>query len=116
MVIFEKDFQGKIVEKARGGEGSVVFRHIVQGDELPPNASLCTRIDFGPGDSVGYHIHENDSEIYIVIEGEFVVDDNNETSKVLRKGDVMITPKGKGHSIANQSDKAASIWAIVIDA
>ena len=115
MIIQQEDFIKKTVENARGGEGSVEFCHVVQGEDLPDNSSLCARVNLGPGDSVGYHIHEKDAEMYLVIEGELEADDNHEQVKTLRPGDVMITGGGKGHSLSNRTDKPAAIWAIIVE-
>jgi mannose-6-phosphate isomerase-like protein (cupin superfamily) len=53
-----------------------------------------------PGVSVGEHTHENDEEMYIILNGIGVMKIDGKDQNV-KDGDVCITRRGHSHSLAN---------------
>ena len=90
----------EIKESMRGGNGSVELIHVFKKEELKGNARLCARIILQPGCSIGLHEHVNEEEIYYIISGKGIVNDNGNTQEVL-PGDSVITGGGAFHSIEN---------------
>ncbi len=99
-------------EKMRGGEGSAHFTHIVDGDKIP-HARMMAEIVLQPGSSIGEHVHENETEYYIILRGTGTVTDNG-VSKTMNPGDVMITGGGASHSIMNTGSEDLVFHAIII--
>ena len=99
-------------EKMRDGNGKVVMRYAAEGVQ---NCSLCAMITMGPGDSIGKHDHTTNTEIYYILDGEFLADDNG-TMVTLHKGDTVVTGNGDFHSIKNATDKPATLLAVIVDA
>ncbi len=62
---------------------------------------------------VGYHIHEGDAEIYVMLEGEAEYDDNG-TVTTIHAGDITFTGPGEGHSIVNHKDEPVRFLAIIV--
>ena len=54
-----------------------------------------------PGDSVGYHQHVTNEDVYVIVSGEGVFKDKDGKDKPVKAGDVMIVRKGESHGIAN---------------
>jgi len=102
----------EIKEEMRGGKGSVELTHIFMQDELTGKARLCARIKLNPGCSIGLHVHENEEEIYYIIKGNGLVNDNGVESKVF-EGDSILTG-GASHSIENTGDEILEMIAIVL--
>lgn len=62
---------------------------------------------------VGYHVHEGDAEIYVMLEGEAEYNDNG-TVTTIKAGDITFTGPGEGHSITNHKDKPVRFMAIIV--
>ncbi|MCL2664399.1 MAG: cupin domain-containing protein [Defluviitaleaceae bacterium] len=102
-----------INENMRGGNGSVALKHIANKDELNEKGRLYSHILLAPGCSIGYHVHENETEIYYILFGKAAYDDNG-TAAELNAGDVTFTPSGEGHSIANAGEEDLELAALIL--
>ena len=85
-------------EHMRGGEGTVTLLHLQEGDALPPHCRLHAQITVPAGASIGYHVHENEMEVFHFLAGCGHVDDNG-TMVPVQAGDVIATPSGCGHAV-----------------
>lgn len=100
-------------EHMRDGNGTVKMTHFVNKEELYGKGRLFSRITLEPGCSIGWHIHETDSEIFFVERGRPVYNDGG-TEKEAAPGDVLICPAGTGHSIANPTDETVDVIAVIV--
>ena len=83
-------------EHMRGGAGAALLTPASK--ELPGNARLFSEIRLAPGASIGHHVHENETEMFLFLEGEGrVMDDDVEA--FVHPGDSMATFSGHGHSV-----------------
>lgn len=103
----------EIRENMRGGEGSVKICHHVNADELNDKGRLFATITLEKGCGIGYHIHDNDCEIFHIREGVAEYSDNGDV-KTVTEGDVLICNKGEGHSIKNAGDIPVVLTALII--
>ena len=100
-------------EKMRGGNGTVEITNFATPEELNNKGRLFANITLKPGCSIGYHVHEADSELFYLMKGEALYNDNG-VECTLTAGDVMICPAGTGHSIANNGEEDAEVIAIIV--
>ena len=101
-------------EHMRGGDGTVQITNLVlSNEELNNKGRLFARLTLNPGCSIGYHVHETDSEIFYITKGTGIYSDNGE-EKTVTAGDVTICPAGTGHSIANRSDEVLELTALIV--
>ena len=100
-------------EKMRDGNGIIHFLHYFTQDELKGDCRLCSKITIQPGDSIGYHEHHNEEELYIILKGTGLVDDAGKPTEVF-PGDVVLTRDGQGHSIKNSGDELLEFMAIIL--
>jgi quercetin dioxygenase-like cupin family protein len=103
----------EIKEQMRDGKGSVEITHILKQDELNGKARLVAKISLNPGCSIGWHEHVNEEEIYYVLKGKALVDDNGEKQE-LNPGDASLTMGGKCHSIENIGDEVLEFVAVIL--
>ncbi len=97
----------------RGGNGTVRIEHIwKKGDGLNANVRMYSKIILEPGTSIGYHVHENEEEIFFVVSGRAEADDNG-TKVILETGDSIVTRGGEGHAIACLGDETLVLLAII---
>lgn len=113
MVIKSHEMKGEKRHEMRGGTGTVDLLHIVEGQALPTKARLFSLVTLEKGCSIGAHAHEGETEIFYVLEGEGLIDDNGE-KKVFAKGDCNICGNGAYHAVSNENDEPLRFMAVII--
>ncbi len=97
----------------RGGDGQALIREVLDKGEYKGSARLVAEIILEPGCSIGKHLHDNEEEIFYIMDGTARYYDNGETV-TLNKGDSCICLGGQEHSIANREDKTLRIFAVIM--
>ena len=113
MVRKAADCSVELREHMREGDGVVQITNFVQKPELYDKGRLFGKITLEPGCSIGYHVHEKDSELFYILKGTAEYNDNGVMTTV-SAGDVAITPMGGGHSIANHSGETVELIALIV--
>lgn len=62
------------------------------------------------GDKVPWHSHENEDELFYILEGSLVMELEYKEPFDMQKGDVFVVPKGINHKVS--SDKECAILLI----
>ena len=107
-------FTSEIRTAMRGGDGSVTIEHIWKpGTEMGSPTRMFSRLVLRPGCSIGWHVHENEEEIFYILAGQALIDDNG-TEIVASPGDSVITRSGEGHSVACEGAETLEILACII--
>lgn len=114
MVIQSKDMKTQSRQEVRGGSGTVDFLHIVPEGFMPDKSRLFSVMILEKGCSIGRHGHTDETEIYYVLEGEGVINDNG-TQQPFRKGDCSVCGGGAFHSVSNEKDETLKIVAVIIN-
>ena len=108
-------FNGREVEvrsEMRGGKGEVQISHVIK-DGLPGKSRMLSEITIAPGGSIGYHVHEKETEIFIIKSGVALIDDNGEKVTAY-PGDAVSTPDGCGHSVESIGDEPLVMTAVIV--
>lgn len=113
MIKRKEEMVSDIKVNMRGGDGQAVVTPILNKGEYKGNSRLIGTIMLEPGCSIGPHVHENEEEIFYIIEGQATYDDNGETV-VLNEGDSCVCLGSQKHSIANRSDKTLTVFAVIL--
>lgn len=113
MIVRKDDIKVNKIDKLKDGIGSVKLTHITDAEGLCNVGRLFSIMELEPGDSIGSHIHEEDFEIYYILEGNGQVTDDNLVKKI-SAGDAMITHKGHEHSIKNTGDSVLKFIALIL--
>lgn len=100
-------------EHMRDGNGIVEITNFATPEELNDKGRLFAKITLNPGCSIGYHTHEKDSELFYIMKGQVLYNDNG-VECVLSAGDVMLCPAGSGHAIACKGEEAAEVCAVIV--
>jgi mannose-6-phosphate isomerase-like protein (cupin superfamily) len=98
MIYREQNQSTEVRERMRGGSGAAQLTALTR--ELPKNLRLYSLIRLTPGSSIGYHVHENETELFHFLSGSGIVDDNGVKAAV-SAGDTLSTPDGFGHAVEN---------------
>ena len=113
MTTQKKDMTVAVMEKMRGGNGTVEITNFASPEELNNKGRLFANITLKPGCGIGFHMHENESELFYVMKGEALYNDNG-TEYVVHAGDVMICPAGTGHAVANNGEADVELCAVIL--
>ena len=113
MIKKPSEFNVELRENMRGGDGTVILTGFVTPEELNDKGRLFGKITLKPGCGIGYHIHENDSELFYILKGVATYSDNGTETK-LSEGELAVTPKGTGHSIKNDTDEDVELIALIV--
>ena len=100
-------------ENMRGGNGTVEITNFASPAELNDKGRLFANITLKPGCGIGFHVHEMDSELFYLMKGEALYNDNGVESLV-RAGDVMLCPAGTGHAITNNGEEDVELCAVIV--
>lgn len=103
----------EVKEQMRGGKGSVELTHIFKQDELKGKARLVARITINPGCSIGWHEHVAEEEIFYLISGKGIFNDNG-AEKEISAGDAALTGGGASHSIENRGQEPLVLLAVIL--
>ncbi|OLS19975.1 MAG: 3-hydroxyanthranilate 3,4-dioxygenase [Candidatus Heimdallarchaeota archaeon LC_2] len=56
------------------------------------------------GDKVPWHNHENDDELFYVIEGKLLIEIENQNEIMLNKGDLYVVKRGVEHRVSSTEE------------
>lgn len=114
MIRKDADKTIEIAERRFDGEGFIKVRHLINDPaELNGKGRIFAHTTLLPGHSLGFHIHEKESELYYIFSGTAEFNDNGEL-KPVAAGDVTITPPGQGHGIKNTGDVPLEMIALIL--
>ena len=100
-------------ESLRGGNGHVDFKHLLGETEMNGKCRLFAELKLERNCSIGYHVHQGESETYYILSGEGVYNDNG-ASKPVKAGDVTFTASGCGHALINSGTADLVFIALII--
>lgn len=98
----------------RGGDGQAVVTNLLEAGEYHGKSRMLATITLEPGCSIGEHVHENEEEVFYIIQGTATYDDNGREA-ILHPGDACICLGGQKHSIANRTtDETLVLHAVIL--
>lgn len=109
----EQEMMREIKEQMRGGDGQVELVHLYSQDEFRGRCRLMARLTLMPGSSIGAHVHDQEEEIFYVISGTAVADDNG-AKTTLAAGDTLKTGGGESHAIRNDGTEPLVLLAVIL--
>ncbi|MCF2876509.1 MULTISPECIES: cupin domain-containing protein [Tenacibaculum] len=56
------------------------------------------------GEDIPWHNHENEDELFYIIEGSLLMEIENEPSFTMNKGDLYVVPKGVNHRVSSEKE------------
>ncbi len=98
-----------------GGNGDVIMEHYIDEKLLNETVVLYAKVTLKPGCSLGYHVHDGNSETIVVLQGTAAYN-NNGVLMTLHAGDTVHCPSGEGHAIGNpaQAKEDLLLQALII--
>lgn len=86
-----------------GGQGEVKGLFSFKRDAALPAHAIkeIGWLTINPGDSIGYHKHENNEDAYIIVSGEGTFKDTDGNEYAVKAGDITIVRGGQSHGLTN---------------
>ena len=102
------------VEKLRCGNGILHATVLATPEECHGHVMQFRRIVLDPGCSIGYHTHEDNTEIYYILSGTPTGNDNG-VEVLMEPGQVMVTGNGDGHALENRTNEPVEIINLIVN-
>ena len=97
----------------REGKGTVNIKDLASAEDLYNHGRLFAQISVEPGHSIGLHAHEHERELFYIIKGEGVYNDNG-TEVTVGVGDVCICGDCETHCVENKGTELLQMVALII--
>ncbi len=88
------------------------IHHLINEEDIK-HIRFFSHVTIEPGDAVDYHKHEGEYEIYYIVSGEGLYNDNGEEIPV-SKGAVTYCENGRSHGIKNAGDMPLEFIAAIV--
>ena len=111
MISLKADQAVEVRREMRGGPGEAVLTKLLA--ENPAKVRMFTTITLNPGCGIGYHVHQNETELFYFVQGTGRVKDDDRTYE-LSAGDAMSTPSGHGHAVECVGSEPLVLVACVV--
>ena len=102
-------------EVTHAGKGEVRNARVYGDADLSTKLRFVIYSKLKPGTSIGYHTHENNEEVYVILEGRGVMTINGEAHEVSR-GDVILNKPYWSHGLENNSGADLKILVFEVQA
>ncbi|GHV34929.1 mannose-1-phosphate guanylyltransferase [Synergistales bacterium] len=102
-------------EKAGGGVGILYGKYAFTRDQ-PPEANPVREIGWltlKPGDAIGFHKHEVNEDVYIIISGTGVFTNDDGSEHEVAAGDITIARLGQSHALKNTGGEELRIISVI---
>ena len=104
----------ELLPNLKDGKKTVKVINFLEGEEAEYKGRLFGISIIPVGGSIGYHQHVGDFEIYYILKGRALVNDNGDEA-VLEAGDMMHCKEGDYHSIENIGDDDLQYVALILN-
>ena len=113
MVKRNSEMKSELKVNMRDGDGQVLVTKFLEQGEYKGAARLAATLTLEKGCSIGEHVHENEEEMFLIIQGTAVYNDNGKTV-TLNQGDSCVCLGGQKHSIRNDGDETLVVAAVIL--
>ena len=103
-----------VMKEMRGGKLETTISSFLTQDEAHGTGRGFSINSLPPGGSIGWHKHEGDFEVYLILQGEATVVDNDSASHLLKPGDMMFCEDGESHSIENTGKERLDFLSLIL--
>lgn len=98
-----------------GGQGVVEGAFSFTRDQALPTHAVkeIGWLTIQPGDSIGYHKHEVNEDVYVIVSGEGIFKDNDGKESLVSAGDITIIRAGESHGLSNRGNEPLVLLNVI---
>lgn len=111
MIHYLNEMPRGVEKEPAGGHGEMSFVTLFRPEELGGRTGMFAAVTLEPGNTVGEHVHDTDSEVFYVLSGQATMIEDGKKYPV-SAGDIEYCPKGHSHGIENHSDGPMTFLAL----
>lgn len=100
-------------ETNASGDVKLILKNLSDFEGKNPKMRMFAHANLKPGEEVGFHVHNGESESYYILSGEGDYNDNGNHMTVY-PGTITFTPSGSGHGIKNIGSEMLEFIALII--
>jgi len=98
-------------ENSHGGQGKIEIQKVFRREDFKGTWDFALRVVMPPNSSMGLHQHDNDEEMYIILNGEGLMTIAGKEQKV-GAGDMILNKPYGCHGLLNNSNKNIELLII----
>ena len=117
-MLFKTAEQKSMVRReVQGGVGEAQCLFAIPRGEGPAESrfKMVGKMTFGPGSSIGFHRHEADEEVYVILSGKGVYKDDDGSEHEIGPGDVSLTMRGQRHGLVVSQEGPLTLLALIAE-
>lgn len=98
----------------KGGAGGGWARFLIPADTKIAGShfTMVAENTLDPGAEIGYHAHEGDDELFVILEGEGLYRENDAEVPV-GPGDMLFLTRSNAHGLKNTGEKPLRLLAVI---
>ena len=114
-MIIKKDELEKFNEGVpRAGKGTIInYRYLSESDMKNKTTGFFVN-ELMPNSEIGIHEHVGNEEVYFILSGKAIVNDNGLVAEV-GAGDLIFTESGKSHGMKNIGEEPLKFVAFIVN-
>lgn len=112
-MIKTKEHQVVETENNENGIVKMYLSDLSDFDGKNQKVSMFSHVSLLPGETVEYHVHNDEFESYYIISGNAIYNDNGKDVQI-SEGTVTFTPSGEGHGITNIGEDNLEFIALIV--
>ena len=113
MIREEQDSIVTISQKPRGGTGEIIGKQLLTEVDMQNNLNGLYINYLDVDSEIGYHEHHNEDEVYYILEGTGIANDNGKEIEI-KAGSVLFTKAGSGHGLKNTGSIPLKFLAFMV--
>ena len=108
------DMQKTRRDSFKGGTGGGWSRFLIPPDSDVPGShfTMVAENTLDPGAEIGYHVHESDDELFVILEGEGLYRENDADVRV-GPGDMLFLVRANSHGLKNTGKGPLRLLAVI---
>ena len=114
MVKSKEEFPVQEYTPCCGGTGTTLVTDFLTSRQMYAHPKTVAHALMKEGDSIGWHVHVDEMEVYVILNGEGLFNDNGKEVKV-KSLDVTITLAGEGHAIRPVKGSSLELLALIFE-
>ena len=112
-MIIEKGKFNITTENDEKGDIKLYLSDLANFEGRNPKLRTYALAELEPGKEVEYHVHEGECELYYILQGEGIYNDNGKEVPIF-PGCSTFTPSGEGHGIKNTGKEKLTFIALIL--
>ncbi len=104
-----------VINVAKNDEGKVLMEasRLRDFNGLDGKIGMYSHVKLAPGEKVDFHVHIKEMELYYIMAGKGIYDDNGKKIEV-EPGTITFTGSGEGHGLENIGDCMLEFMALEV--